>query len=87
MSGKYKICEETVRDVGGDGEMAGFASGIRTADYRALRLSMAEPLEMPVDGKPAAAGAMRSGVRGPLIPSASSPSRRPSAGSPLSGQS
>jgi Domain of unknown function (DUF6379) len=64
MFDQYMICEETVRNVREEGQLAGFSFEVRLAYYRSLRLSMVEPFGLLVDGERIAEDAMRFGLRG-----------------------
>jgi Domain of unknown function (DUF6379) len=63
MFDQYMICEETLRNVHGGGEVAGFSFEVRLAYYRSLRLSMVEPFGLLVDGEPIAENSMRFSLR------------------------
>lgn len=64
MFDRYMICEETLRNVPGDGRPAGFAFEVRMPYYRSLRLSMVEPFELLVDGEPVGHDDIRFVLRG-----------------------
>ena len=51
MFDKYLICEDSLWNVQGNGDVDGFAFDVRIGYYRGVRLSLVEEIEVVVDGE------------------------------------